>query len=174
MTPITHGLIGWITATPLSERKDRYLVTLAGIAPDIDGIGALIDIEYYSRYHHIIAHNLIFGIILALFSMLISANKKLTSLLVFVSFNLHILGDLLGSGAGWGVSYLWPLNNQSFEFIPPYQWELDSWQNFIATALCIIIIITISLKKKITIVELFNKKVDQKIVTVFNQWFGKK
>lgn len=171
MTPITHGLIGWISSTPLSERKDRALVTIAGLIPDLDGMGALIDIEYYSKYHHVFGHNILFGILAAGSSIIISKNKKLTPLLVFLSFNLHILGDLLGSGAGWGIPYFWPVNKFVYEFSPPFQWELDSWQNLVATIICIILIIRIAVKKKRTIVELISLKTDKKIVDVFNKWF---
>jgi membrane-bound metal-dependent hydrolase YbcI (DUF457 family) len=171
MTPITHGLIGWIASTPLKERKDRAFVTIASLIPDFDGMGAIIDIEYYSKYHHIFGHNIFFGFILVLVSLLISCNKKLTPILVFLSFNLHILGDLLGSGSGWGIPYLWPINKHVFEFSYPFQWELDSWQNLLATVICIVLIIRISIKKKRTIVELIHLKTDKKIVDVFNKWF---
>ena len=62
MSPGAHLLISWIS-TPgiLRERRDRTLVALAGLAPDIDGLGIVIDkwsgtTDYYFRYHHVLGH----------------------------------------------------------------------------------------------------------------------
>ena len=45
MSPITHLLISWSVAnTSKIDRRERALVTLAGILPDIDGAGLLSDI----------------------------------------------------------------------------------------------------------------------------------
>lgn len=171
MTPITHGLISWVSTYPLRDRKDRILVTTAGLIPDIDGVGAIISIDYYSKYHHILAHNIFFGIIISIIALLISKQKKLTAFLALLSFHLHLICDLFGSGAGWGVQYFWPINNINFEFKAPFQWELDSWQNLVVTAICIAIIIFISLKKNRTILEVINVKMDMTVVSVFKKWF---
>ena len=100
MTPITHGMIGWLISQSLEKRRDRLLVTVASIIPDFDGLGAIISIDYYSKYHHIFGHNIFFGLILSLISIKFGYEKIKTPILVFVSFKSHILGDLLGSGAG--------------------------------------------------------------------------
>ena len=40
MIPPTHFLIGWIVADATqTTRRDRALVTLAGVIPDVDGFG---------------------------------------------------------------------------------------------------------------------------------------
>ena len=45
MHPLTHTLIGWSLAhaVPLT-RRDRALVTLAGMIPDIDGLGLVFEL----------------------------------------------------------------------------------------------------------------------------------
>lgn len=171
MTPITHGFISWIAATPLKHRKDRILVTIAGLVPDIDGVGAIISVDYYAKFHHILAHNIFFGIIISIMTLLISGQKKLTVFLALLSFHLHLICDLFGSGAGWGVQYFWPINNINFEFKAPFQWELDSLQNLVITAVSIAIMIFISLKKNRTILEVINLKLDMTVVSVFKKWF---
>jgi membrane-bound metal-dependent hydrolase YbcI (DUF457 family) len=170
MTPITHGMIGWIISQPLEKRKDRWLVMAASLVPDLDGLGAIISIDYYAKYHHIFGHNFFFGILLSLLALKFAEDKKKAPLLVFLSFNSHILGDLLGSGVGWGVPYFWPLSKINYEFSPPFQWELDSWQNLLATAICMAIIFLCGLNKKRTIVEMFSVKTDLKVVAVFQGW----
>jgi inner membrane protein len=45
MSPITHLLISWSVANISKiNRRERALVTLAGVVPDIDGTGLIIDI----------------------------------------------------------------------------------------------------------------------------------
>lgn len=171
MFPITHGLIGWSIAQPLKTRKDRMLITAASLLPDLDGLGALISIDYYSKYHHVFGHNFFFGLGLSLLAFLFAQQKKIASFLVFISFNSHILGDLLGSGAGWGIPYWWPLDSKVYEFTPPFQWELDSWQNFLVTFVCIIFVILCAVFKGRSIVEIFSVKADREVVKVFRKWF---
>ena len=40
MNPVSHLLTGWIVANTADlTTRDRVVVTLAGLAPDIDGLG---------------------------------------------------------------------------------------------------------------------------------------
>ncbi len=42
MNPIEHLLIGWTFAQVMPlDRRDRAIVTIASVVPDIDGFGAL-------------------------------------------------------------------------------------------------------------------------------------
>ena len=173
MSPITHGMIGWIISQPLEKRRDRIIVTAASLLPDFDGAGAIISIDYYARYHHIFGHNIFFGLLLALIALKFGVDKIKASILVFLSFNSHILGDLLGSGAAWGLPYLWPVNKTVYESAYPFQWELDSWQNLLVTAVCIAIIIILGLIKNRTIIEVFSVNADAKVVIILNRWFGR-
>ena len=173
MTPITHGLIGYLAATPLESKKDRFFVAAASLIPDLDGLGILVSMDYYAKFHHVLGHNLVFAVFISLVAAILAKNKAITPLLVFFSFHLHILGDLLGSGAGWGVYYFWPFNRYLWEFKPPFQWELDSWQNLLVTAVCVGLIIRFSLSKNRTILEFFSSRLDKTVVDVFKKWFTK-
>ena len=68
MTPIAHLLTSWIIATKTTNNvRDVRLVTLAGILPDADGFGLVVDLIkdpslqqsafYYQKYHHWLARN---------------------------------------------------------------------------------------------------------------------
>jgi hypothetical protein len=61
---ITHLLASW-TASEFSgvdEKRDRMLVAWAGVSPDLDGLGVLVDLSarafgledpmLYGRFHH--------------------------------------------------------------------------------------------------------------------------
>jgi len=44
MSPITHLIGSWLVASVVTDHpRDRKLVTLAGILPDADGLGLLVD-----------------------------------------------------------------------------------------------------------------------------------
>lgn len=72
MSPITHFLAGWAVANAARlEKRDRLLVAIAAVVPDLDGMDVFIDIlaqnknnpfEFYQQYHHVFGHNLLFGI----------------------------------------------------------------------------------------------------------------
>jgi len=46
MNPVTHFLTGWALANcvPSLERKERAMVALACVIPDVDGLGAVADL----------------------------------------------------------------------------------------------------------------------------------
>ena len=64
MSPITHLLASWIIAAKTTNNpRDCRLVTLAGVLPDADGLGLVVDMfnnvvhhtedfHYYQEYHH--------------------------------------------------------------------------------------------------------------------------
>ena len=69
MSPVTHFFSGWVLANCANlSRKDRALVTLACVIPDIDGLGIIPEILtrnsahpllWFTLYHHAL-HNLAF------------------------------------------------------------------------------------------------------------------
>jgi hypothetical protein len=45
MSPLTHFVGSWLAAVATtSNSRDRRLVTLAGVLPDADGLGAVADV----------------------------------------------------------------------------------------------------------------------------------
>ncbi len=66
MIPPTHFLISWvIVAESTTTRRDRAIVALAGVIPDIDGFGYPIEdwltinwdtpLLWFNDYHHILS-----------------------------------------------------------------------------------------------------------------------
>ena len=54
MNPVSHLLTGWVVANTVDlKARDRALVTLAGVVPDIDGLGLVAEIltEQIGRAH---------------------------------------------------------------------------------------------------------------------------
>jgi hypothetical protein len=45
MSPVTHFLVSWVVADlGVEERRSRWSICAAGVAPDLDGLGAVADI----------------------------------------------------------------------------------------------------------------------------------
>lgn len=174
MNTLTHLLIGWSTANiDTLERRDRMLVTIGGILPDIDSLGIIPEIltdkklDWFSRYHHIIAHNLMTAIIGLVIVILLARKRFMTALLFLTAFHLHLLCDVLGGrgpdGYQWPVPYLWPFSSEP-QITWQYQWALNAWPNFAITIFFIIITIWLARNKDYSIVSLFSNKVDNLVI----------
>src|SRR5688500_16035077 len=108
MNPIVHGELGWLLGVKLKERRDRVLVTIAGVAPDLDGLSILAGTEAYGEYHHLLTHGYPAAIAFTVIGAALAKNKLAVAPLVLAAFHLHLLCDLAGSGPGWPISYFWP------------------------------------------------------------------
>ena len=156
MNPITHALISWgIANVPNNTtRRQRVLVTLAGIIPDVDGLGMLIDksvglftedpTRFYHQYHRVLGHNVVWAaLVVAGFVILAGpARRLLTAGLVAVTFHMHLVCDVLGArgpptmfspkGDIWGIPYFYvPFFGPNIADDPNHplwwKWE-DQWE----------------------------------------------
>jgi inner membrane protein len=75
VAPETHLLASWIIAAKTATKpRDCRLVTLAGILPDADGLGLIVDLLsgrlggretcLYERYHHYLLHGTLGGLLI--------------------------------------------------------------------------------------------------------------
>ena len=185
MSPITHLLISWSVANISKiNRRERALVTLAGVAPDIDGAGLIIDVfchssdqplQLWSMYHHVLGHNIGFGLLLVIVTFALSTRRWATSLLVFMSFHLHLLCDLLGSkgpdGYQWPIPYLFPFSD-AWQWTWAYQWQLNAWPNFAITIFTILLILFFSWKNGLSPLEIVSLKANRSFVDALRNRFG--
>src|SRR5688572_11497987 len=125
MSPITHFFVGWVVANsvPSIEKRDRAWITSASVVPDIDGLGLIAEVltrnsakplTWLTDYHHILAHNIGFALFFTVVAAIFMRRKLLSSILVFISFHLHLLCDLVGArgpdGDQWPIPYLRPFS----------------------------------------------------------------
>src|SRR5437899_9172687 len=100
--------MGWAVANsaPSLGKRDRALVTWASVVPDVDGLGIIADqltrnsthpLNWWGDYHHTLCHNLGFAILVTATAALFARQKIKTTLLVLLSFHLHLIADLVGS-----------------------------------------------------------------------------
>lgn len=169
MSPIIHAEIGWLCSLPLARRRDRVVVTLAGVLPDLDGAGLLVSEELYALWHHKLAHGAVAGLLIPLLVLGLSRSGK-AALLALLSFHLHIACDLVGSGPGWPIWYLWPFSD--VEWLPSWQWDLASWQNSVIGLAVTLVALACALPFGRTPVEVFSLRADRAVVTALRLRFG--
>jgi len=179
MSPVTHFLASWLVASlPKLERRDVALVIFAGVAPDVDGLGAILELltrhtshplEWFSRYHHVLAHNLTFAVLVAIAVFALGRRRWLTTGLAFLTVQLHFAMDLVGSrgpdGYNWPIPYLEPFSSK-FQLAWSGQWSLNSWQNLAIT--CVVLCLTIARAIQIgrSPVAIFSPDADRRVIQV--------
>lgn len=177
MSPIVHAEFAWIAAGRLATRRDRILVTLAGVAPDLDGLTILAGLHAYGEWHHVLWHGILGAAVTSAACGAAADRKGVTALFAFVAFHLHLLCDLVGSGDrglggdGWPLYYWWPFDHSAWNW--DGQWDLVSWQNstigLVATLACL----AVAIPWGRTVVELFSTKADAAVVATLRARFGK-
>ena len=155
MNPITHFLVGWVGLERLqASRRDKALVVLAGLAPDLDGLGLVPDFatrvlqlpvtDYYLRFHRMYGHGLPAALIFAALAGTLGVRRFRVAWCAFVSVHLHFLCDLVGSRGGdpediWAIYYFAPFTT-AVELSWSGQWPLVGWQNTLISAVLLWIV----------------------------------
>ncbi|WNG26479.1 hypothetical protein F0U62_22485 [Cystobacter fuscus] len=169
MNPIVHAELSWLMSQALPERRDRILVTLAGLSPDLDGLSLLGGVDMYGRYHHVLSHGYVGALAVAAVCTALARRRGAVALLSLAAFHLHLLCDLVGSGPGWPLHYFWPTSMR--EWFWEGQWDLASWQNSLigmaATAACL----ACALRWRRTIVEVFSVRWDAEVTRALRARF---
>ena len=186
MSPITHLLASWVVAVNATDNpRDCRVVALAGLAPDLDGLGLVIDMvrnavnhtesfHYYQMYHHSLLHGLPGAVVVAGLAATFARRHLRVGLLVLLTFHLHLLCDLLGSrgpepGDLWPIFYLAPFSNSPM-WLWRGQWRLDGWQNQLITFALLFWMAGIALKRGESVVRIFNQRADRVFVAALRKW----
>lgn len=171
MNPIIHAEIGRLTAQSLRERSDRILVTIAGIAPDVDGLTLLAGEEAYAKWHHVVAHGFVAAAVTGVAVFAFARERLKAAGLALVAFHLHLLCDLAGSGPGCPIHYYWPLSMK--EWVWDGQWDLASWQNSTIGLAVTLVALSCALWFRRTPVEILSLTGDAKVVATLRKRFGR-
>jgi len=185
MSPITHFLVGWTVANsaPSLSKQERAFVTWASVVPDVDGLGIIAEwttrnsthpLNWWSDYHHVLGHNIGFALLFSVIAAVFAKQKVITTLLVFISFHLHLLGDLVGArgpdGFQWPIPYLLPFSKQP-ELVWSGQWALNAWPNVLITALLLVVTIVLTRRRGYSPLQLFSAKLDDVFVSTLRRRF---
>lgn len=176
MSPVTHFLAGWLLAGAARlERRERAAVVCAGVIPDIDGLGIVPEmltrnsahpLLWFSQYHHSL-HTLAFAVVVTLAGWALTGRRWKTALLVFLSFHLHLLGDLIGArgpdGYPWPIPYMLPFS-RSAQWSWSGQWALNAWPNFVITMALLLATLFLAWKTGTSPLEVLSEKANQAVV----------
>jgi hypothetical protein len=184
MNPASHLLISWTIANTADiRRRDRALVTLSGLLPDLDGVGIIAELLtentatpliWYSKYHHVLGHNLASGLLLAAVVFSLSIRRWMSTVLALIAFHLHLLGDLVGSrgpdGYQWPIPYFFPFSTD-WTLTWEGQWGLNAWPNILATLLMLALTLYIARKRGRSPLEMISPKADAAFVAYLRKKF---
>lgn len=184
MHVVTHLLAGWALAEQAKlEKRDKAIVAWASVAPDLDGIGLPVDwatraiggnSDYYETFHHVAFHGLPAALLFTLACLALLRNRKLGALMVLLSFHLHLLFDLAGSGGGapgdiWPIHYLYPLSDAATAWSG--QWPLTSWQNTTLTIALMLYALYRAARYGTSPLGLFSSRADAALVRALRSRF---
>jgi membrane-bound metal-dependent hydrolase YbcI (DUF457 family) len=185
LNPITHFFMGWAVANsvPSLGKRDRAIVTLASVVPDLDGLGIVVEqltqnsshpLYWWSDYHHILGHNLGFALVVTALAAVLARKKFTTTLLAFFGFHLHLLADLVGArgpdGQQWPIPYLLPFSNK-LQLTWAGQWALNAWPNIVITALLIVLALILARRRGFSPLEMFSARTDAALVVALRARF---
>ena len=184
MNPVTHFLTGWVVAnTAHVDRKDRLIVTIAGVISDVDAAGIIAEtvtrsserpLLWWSEYHHVLAHNLGFGLLVTIVSFLLAKQKAKAATLAAISFHLHLLGDLVGArgpdGYQWPIPYLLPFSD-AWQWMWTGQWELNAWPNFAITLALLAMTFIFAWSRGYSPLEIISTRADEAFVATLRKRF---
>jgi inner membrane protein len=185
VSPETHLLASWIVAAKCTDNpRDCRLITLAGVLPDLDGLGILIDAVnqalghrltfFYDQYHHYLLHGALGGVLISgLFGLLARAHWRV-AMLALVVFHVHLLCDFVGSRGParydlWPIHYLGPFS-QTPIWLWRGQWRLDGWQNQLISVGLLGWALWLPTSCGHSVVGLFSRRADTVVVGVLRKW----
>jgi len=182
---LTHLLASWLVAAKTTNNpRDCRLATLAGLLPDADGLGLVVDVanellgrrptHYYAQFHHYWLHGIFGAALITLTLTLFAHQRGRVALVALVLFHLHLLCDFVGSRGPspedlWPIFYLGPFDKDPM-WVWKGQWRLDGWQNRIVSVLAFVGSIWVARRTGHSFVGVFNRRTDRVFVDVLRGW----
>ncbi|EKD81877.1 MAG: Membrane-bound metal-dependent hydrolase [uncultured bacterium] len=163
------------------QAGDIALITVASIIPDVDALGAIIDVmnggeaEYFTSYHHKFGHCFLFCLLLLPAVYWFSRkNLRLTAWFAGV-FHLHLICDVIGArgpdGYQWPVYYLWPFSDTGITWAG--QWHINAWPNILLTCLLLFDFLRQAASVGFTPLRLVSRGADNVLVDTLQKRFGR-
>ena len=182
---MTHLLVSWLVAAKTTNNpRDCRLATLAGLLPDADGLGLVVDVanelldhkptHYYAQFHHYWLHGIFGAALITLTLTLFAQQRGRVALVGLLLFHLHLLCDLVGSRGPtpedlWPIFYLGPFDKDPM-WIWKGQWRLDGWPNRLVSVGAFITTLAVALRTGHSFVGVFSRRADQVFVGVLRRW----
>lgn len=185
MNPITHLLVSWAVAEGVpKDDRERRLITFAGVAPDLDGLGVLFDYvsplvggpatNFYGTFHHSLFHGVLGAAMVAAVALILRQRMPVVGAAI-ATLHLHLVCDLIGSRGPdptdiWPIHYLAPFSSK-LSLSWSHQWPLNGWPNVTLTVLLLGLVFARAILSGRSAVALFSEAADRAFVqTVQQRW----
>jgi inner membrane protein len=185
VNPETHLLASWLVGAKGTDNpRDCRLVALAGILPDVDGLGILVDAGsrllghkqtfLYEQYHHYLLHGALGAVLITLFLGYFARQKWRVMLLAALVFHLHLLCDFIGSRGPapedlWAIFYFGPFSKDPM-WVWKGQWRLDALPNRLLSVGLLAWALWLPTTLGFSFVGVFSRRVDRIFVDVLRKW----
>ncbi len=185
----SHLIISWFAAKAagLESPRDRRIVALSGLAPDVDVLAYLGGIVYFGFdkdlafehvwevVHHRYTHGLGFVLLTGIVAFLVAsrgtrpgepAYRQAVSVAVLsmIASMVHVFCDVVGGGPTWPVYPLWPLSD--FGWAASWSWTLADWPNTVILFSCLIGMMLYAKASGCSPMESINYSLDRWFVTI--------
>ena len=185
MAPETYLLASWIIAAKTTDNpRDCRLVTLAGILPDVDGLGLFVDFvtevlgvkqtHLYGEYHHYLLHGALGSILITALVTCFARHRLRVALLALLVFHLHLVLDFVGSRGPspadlWPIYYLGPFT-QNPMWVCKGQLRLDGWFNRYFSAALFLWSLWLAVTLGHSLLGVFSQRADRVFIGVLPKW----
>ena len=171
------SLLPWRTAL---ERRDRAIVVLAGLAPDVDApVLLLMGKEAFVEHHHDWTHHLAGAALAAATGLALGKRRAAAAGFAAAAWCGHLFLDMVGAGDrhpgepfAYPLPLLWPFSDRPFDPFP-FAWPLASWQNALVMAAALALMVRLALVEGRTVLEVFSLRADRAVVAVLRRRFGR-
>ena len=183
-SPVTHFLTGWVFANATGlQKRDRAIVTMSCVVPDVDGIGIFAELLtrnsahpllWFSLYHHKL-HALTFAIVISSVAFFLADERWKTALFSLASFHLHLLEDIVGSrgpdGYQWPIPYFAPFSHAA-DLVWRGQWALNAWPNILITIALLFLTLWLAQKRGFSPLEMISGQADAEFTRALRRRFS--
>jgi len=180
-----HLVISWFSAEAagFERARDRRIVALSGVAPDIDAVaypagylwfGFDLDRAYaevWEPFHHHYTHGIGFAVLTGgvawYFARAGPENNRrplVVAVLAFFISLMHVFCDVVGAGPGWPVYPLWPISDAAWSV--PWSWNVSDWPNSAMTFAGLTVTLIYARIASRSPIESLSIRLDQWVVSV--------
>lgn len=185
----SHLLISWFgaEAAGVASPRERRIVALSGLAPDVDVLAYLGGIVYFGFdkelalehvwqvVHHRYTHGLGFALLTGCITFLIASRGTQmgqrdyqraagVALLSMAASMVHVFCDVVGGGPNWPVYPIWPFTDLAWAV--DWSWTLAEWPNTVILFLCLAGMMLYAKKSGRSPLESINYKLDKWFVRI--------
>jgi hypothetical protein len=185
VSPETHLIASWLLAAKTTDNpRDCSLVALAGVAPDLDGLGVVADLfnaalgraptGYFEAWHHVFLHGAFGAVLIAASCACFARDRWRAAGLAFLAVHLHLACDLLGSrgpspGEFWPIRYLAPFSS-SPAWVWRGQWPLNAWPNHLINLALLAASLVVAARLGRSPAGVFSLRADAVFVATLRKW----